>query len=382
MFIYTAKNCLFVSINTRTIVNSEFHLSNERCFSAILYPVFQRATMFLKKTERYAKLFFIISLCGLKIYAVLAFYTFHNAYTYHNSVKGLQDKIKRLAYPDAQTETEIDNNLKLRFILIWSGENETTPTHRIGEGQMPFKKNNCTYNNCIITTDKNLLDGDYRKFDAVVINVTYLKRWKKLEMPILRAQKQKYVFYGLLAAGDFPVCNTKADDYFNWTWSYKIYSDIFAPFIEVKSFRGNVVAPNIDPKWENYSNINLSSISMPRSNHNTSKPRAVAWIMNKCGTRINRMEYVIQLKEELKKLNHSLDIYGCGNLIYEPSDVNELIRRNYYFYLVFEDSMSEDYMTTEILKAYDNHVLPIVLSGADLTRYIIFNFIMGQLQLT
>lgn len=367
MFIYTAKNCLFVSINTRTIVNKEFNLSNEHCIPAILYTVFQRATMFLKKTETYAKVFFIISLCGLKIYAVIAFFSFHNAYKYHNSVIRLQDKIKRLAYPNTHTETEIDNNLKLRFILIWSGENETTPSKLIGEGQMPFKKNNCTFTNCIITTDKNLLDGDYTKFDAVVINVTYLKRWKKLDMPLSRTKKQKYIFYGMRAADDYPVCNTKADDYFNWTWSYKLYSDIFAPYIEVKSLKGNVVAPSIDPKWENYSNFNLSS-TLPVQYHNATKPRAVAWIMNKCGTRINRMEYVKQLKQELKVLNHSLDIYGCKNLIYEPSDVNEMIRRNYYFYLVYEDGLSEDYLTTEILKAYDNHVLPIVISGADLSR--------------
>lgn len=328
--------------------------------------MFQRATMFLKKTETYAKVFFIISLCGLKIYAVIAFYTFHNAYKYHNSVIRLQDKIKNLAYTDAKTETETKTDLKLRFILIWSGENETTPTNFIGEGQTPFKKKNCTYTNCIITTNKKLLDGDYTKFDAVVINVTYLKRWKKLDMPLLRTRKQKYIFYGMLAADDYPVCNNKADDYFNWTWSYKLYSDIFAPFIEVKNLKGKVVAPTVYPKWENY--FNLSSTLIPNQNHYTKKPKAVAWIMNKCGTRISRIEYVKQLKQKLKILNHSLDIYGCGNLIYDPSDVNEIIRRNYYFYLVYEDSLSEDYVTKEIIKAYDNHVLPIVISGADLSR--------------
>lgn len=325
-----------------------------------------KATMFLKKTDTYAKVFFIISLCGLKIYAVIAFYTFHNAYKYHTNVIKLQDRMKKLADPDAHTETEIDKDLKLRYILIWSGENETTPTNLIGEGQMPFKKKFCTYNNCIITTDKNLLDGDYTKFDALVINVTYLKRWKKLDMPLFRTQKQKYIFYGMLSADDYPVCNSKADDYFNWTWSYKLFSDIFAPFIEVKTLTGSVVAPSIDPKWEIYSSFNLSTTLAPVQN--TTKPRAVAWIMNKCGTRINRMEYVKQLKQELKVLNHSLDIYGCGNLMYEPGDVNEIIRRNYYFYLVYEDSLSEDYVTTEILKAYNNHVLPIVISGADLSR--------------
>lgn len=327
---------------------------------------FKRATMFLKKTETYAKVFFIISLCGLKIYALIAFYTFHNAYKYHNSVIRLQDKIKKLAYPDATIETEIDKDLKLRFILIWSARNETAATNHIEEGQTLFKQNNCTYTNCIITTDKHLLDGDYTKFDAVVINVTYLKRWKKLEMPLSRTQKQKYIFYGMLSADDYPVCNKKADDYFNWTWSYKLYSDIFTPFIEVKNLKGKVVAPSINPKWENY--FNLSSTLIPSKNHNITKPRAVAWIMNKCGTRINRIEFVKQLKQELKVLNHSLDIYGCGNLIYEPKDVNEIIRRNYYFYLVYEDSLSEDYVTTEIIKAYDNHVLPIVISGADLSR--------------
>lgn len=330
--------------------------------------MFQRATMFLKKSETYAKVFFIISLCGLKIYALIAFYSFHNAFKTHSSVVRLQDTIKKLAYPDARTETEIDKDLKLRFILIWSGENETNPINYLGEGQEPFKEKNCTFSNCIVTIDKKLLDGDYTKFDAVVINVTYLKRWKKLDLPQLRSQKQKYIFYGMLAAEDYPVCNAKADDYFNWTWSYKLYSDVFSPFIEVKSLKGNVVAPSIDPKWENHFNFSLGSTFTPNQTYNTQKPKAVAWIMNKCGTRINRLQYVKQLKLDLRMLNRSLDIYGCGNLKYNPKKVNEMIRKNYYFYLVFEDSLSEDYVTTEILKAYDNHVLPIVISGADLSR--------------
>lgn len=368
MFIYSAKNCMFMNINIRTIVSKEFDLSNVHCVPAILYPVFQRATMFSKKTKTHAKVFFIISLCGLKIYALIAFYSFHNAFKSHSSVIRLQNKIKMFVNPDARTKTEIDKDLKLRYILLWSRENETNPMNYIGEGQTPFKENNCTYSNCIVTIDKKLLDGDYTKFDAVIINVTYLKRWKKFDLPQIRSQKQKYVFHSMLAADNYPVCNAKADDYFNWTWSYKLYSDIVSPFIEVKNFKGNVVAPRIDPKWDREFNFSLWSTVKSNQSHDVGKPRAVAWVMNKCGTPINRLEEVKLLKLELRELNRSLDIYGCGNIKYDPKKVNEIIGKNYYFYLVFEDSLSEDYLTTEILKAYDNHVLPVVISGADLSR--------------
>lgn len=40
------------------------------------------------------------------------------------------------------------------------------------------------------------------------------------------------------------------------------------------------------------------------------------------------------------------------------------IRKNYYFYLAFEDSISADYITTEVLYAYDNNAVPIVYGGA------------------
>lgn len=311
----------------------------------------------VSKTETFAKLFFLISFTGLLTYVVLAFYTFHTAFTSVTQLRKIQERVKNLPDPNLSSSNDrIDKDLK--YILQWTTKySDVLP---MGEGQHPFIDRNCSFVNCYLTTDKKLLNGDYVNFDSIILDIPLLKSWKLLDLPLARSPRQKYVFYGNASSEDNPICNARADDYFNWTWSYKLYSDIFNPFIEVRDLNNNIVAPNIDVQWI----PNMKYLTKKETDKVMVKTKTVAWRMNKCGARIDRTKYAKELKYELSKLNLTFDIYGCD---FKPCNEGSCLEslKEYLFYLVYEESIAEDYITDEVLKAYDNGAVPIVMSGAD-----------------
>lgn len=325
---------------------------------------FANVTMYVfSKTETFAKLFFIISFTGLFTYVVLAFYTFHTAFTTVTQLRKIQERVKNLPDPDLSNVDRIDKDLK--YILLWTSKDEYVQP--MGEGQHPFIGRNCSYVNCFLTTDKELLNGDYVNFDSIIIDIPVLKLWRLTNLPLTRSPRQKYVFYGNASAADNPICNVRADNYFNWTWSYKMYSDIFSPFIEVRDLKGNIVAPNIEVEWKS----NMKYLTKQETDNLMIRTKIIAWKINNCETKLNRMQYVKELKYELKQQNITFDIYGCDHLpghLPCPEGLCFEYIKEYIFYLVYEESISEDYITDEVLKAYDNGAVPIVIGGADYSK--------------
>ncbi|XP_063831723.1 alpha-(1,3)-fucosyltransferase C-like [Ostrinia nubilalis] len=307
------------------------------------------------KTETFAKLFFLISFTGLIMYAVLAFYTFHTAYT---TVADLEKYNQN--YPIADMNPKVDRfYTDLKYILIW-----TTPEYfqnPLGEGQGPFVKYDCPYYNCYLTTKKDLLNGDYKNFDAVFMDINLLRKWKKMTLPRSRSQTQKYIFHGMRSSDETPICTINADNYFNWTWSYKLSSDIVTPFIEVRDYEGNQIAPRVNVQWKK----DMTKISDVEKEKMKTKTKAVVWVMNSCSTRTNRMVFVKQLRDALREHSLELDIYGCKMFTCPGNDCMKLVERDYYYYLAYEDSNAEDYVTEEVLKAYHHNAVPIVKGGAN-----------------
>lgn len=306
----------------------------------------------VSRTETFAKLFFIVSFTGLFMYVALAFYSFHTAYTTVSQVGKDQD-----SFSEHVDSERFDKDLK--YILLWTDKSQKE--HVNWEGQSPFIENGCSEINCYITTNRTILNQDVRNFDAVIFNISLLLNWSRwpVRLPKGRSPRQKYVFYGMEASDDHPICNLLVDNFFNWTWSYKFHSDIFTPFIEVKDMKGKVVAPSSNVLWSNSLTRTTNSVI------NVTKTRAVAWIMDKCEILSNKMLSILKLKQALKDHNLYLDIYGCGHFQCPQEDCKKMLQRDYYFYLAIEGAMSEDFVSTEVLKAYDNDVVPIVVGGAD-----------------
>lgn len=320
----------------------------------------------VSRRETFAKLFFTLSFFGLIMYIALAFYSFHTAY-----IGVLKTEKTKGALQISLNSQRFEKNFK--YILLW-----TIPglNFHITEGQKIFNDNNCSHQNCYITANKNLLSNDVRNFNAIVFNISILRNWDD-HMPKERFLYQKYVFHSMLAADNFPVCYMKADNHFNWTWSYKLSSDIVTPFIEVRDLSGELIAPKY---WNdsmedtvNYFEVsnekNYSKITNAvDANVNVgNKTKAMMWYTESCNTSIDktRMFYIRRLKQALKALNLTFDIYGCGFEKCPKDGCFKALEKDYYFYLVQEDSCSYDYVTTEVLKGYHHNAVPVVIGGAD-----------------
>lgn len=93
------------------------------------------------------------------------------------------------------------------------------------------------------------------------------------------------------------------------------------------------------------------------------KKETIAWFSSNCKTPSNRKIYATELSKHIK-----IDHYGrCGNLECSrntPSDETkcwDMVEKNYYFYLSFENSICKDYVTEKFWKPSQKFVVPIVL---------------------
>ncbi|XP_053611994.1 3-galactosyl-N-acetylglucosaminide 4-alpha-L-fucosyltransferase FUT3-like [Plodia interpunctella] len=102
------------------------------------------------------------------------------------------------------------------------------------------------------------------------------------------------------------------------------------------------------------------------------KSKAAAWFVSRCISSGRRENFVKKLKPELYKLNLTLDVYGrCGNLKCPRTKEGrcyDMVKKDYYFHLSFENSLSTDYVTEKLLTALNNFAIPVVYGGADYSR--------------
>lgn len=79
------------------------------------------------------------------------------------------------------------------------------------------------------------------------------------------------------------------------------------------------------------------------------KTKIAVWFVSNCRSKSGREKYV----EELKKYI-DVDIYGqCGNkhCAKDEDCFRTIVEPNYYFYLSFENSLCEDYVTEKFYNA-------------------------------
>lgn len=107
---------------------------------------------------------------------------------------------------------------------------------------------------------------------------------------------------------------------------------------------------------------------MQDQNYAENKTKKVAWFVSNCNAKNARLEYAKELQKHIE-----VDIYGrCGNLRCARRDGEQcmdILRRDYKFYLAFENSNCKDYVTEKFfVNALGQNILPIVM-GASVEDY-------------
>lgn len=252
------------------------------------------------------------------------------------------------------------------YMLLWSGGHtsiEDMPFSIMPYGRAAFINRNCTYNNCYMTDDASYFN-DILKFEVILFNVLYTKH--DLELPHTRSESQTYVLVGLEPAGIHKV-NVKMNKFFNIAWTYKLDSDVVFPYIAIKNECDDIIGPKKNMHWIDIKDMNETSLYV--KNKLRKKRIAAAWFASNCDAPNGRLDFVRLLHRELEKYGQRVDTYGmCGNMWCPGDECYAVIESTYYFYLAFENSFSEDYVTEKILTALEHFVVPVVYGGANYTR--------------
>lgn len=99
-----------------------------------------------------------------------------------------------------------------------------------------------------------------------------------------------------------------------------------------------------------------------------SKQKSAAWFVSHCNAYSNRDGLVRKLQQFA-----DVDIYGkCGTLSCKrwSNECDEMLNTTYRFYLAFENSLCMDYLTEKVYDTINHLVIPVIYSGADISRFL------------
>lgn len=259
--------------------------------------------------------------------------------------------------------SEKDNSMI--YILTWA-TSHLTPAPDSEKGQLYFINKRCLFQNCFLTNNQSYFN-DIRQFDAILFHAVSVHE-PELALPATRLESQKYIFMSNEPSVLYPI-KTHYNGFFNYTFTYILHSDMTWRFFIVKDKEGKVIAPKHDVNWIDVKDMKSTSNKIVQKLQNKSK--AAAWFVSHCETPSQREVFVRKFNEELKDYKLTVDTFGdCGNLGCTNEQCPILVENDYYFYLVFENSMCRDYVTEKVLVATKHFAVPIVYGGANYSRYV------------
>ncbi|CAH1790908.1 unnamed protein product [Owenia fusiformis] len=257
-------------------------------------------------------------------------------------------------YNTSTQNSDIRNTTKswnIKTILIWNPQYKHS-------GMSNITCDNC---HCVVTENRSLLNFS----SAVIISSnTIMKQYLQKRtfsglLPNSRENDQIWIFASLEAPPSLQMWQTvdeknEITKLFNWTMGYHRNSDIWNPY-------GYYNGSHIKYK-ETIIDIKQWSIQ-PDTNFAENKTKLVFSAISNCITSSRREVYIHDLQHYT-----SVDIYGrCGDLFCEQNtSCEDEFYKPYKFYLAFENSICEDYVTEKLWRALVKwNVVPIVLGGAD-----------------
>lgn len=268
-------------------------------------------------------------------------------------------------------------NNSLIYILLWKTPH-FTPALDAATGQEYFINNNCRFKNCFATTDRTLL-RDLRDFDVILFNMISIHRLPFSALPSVRSPNQKYILMSNEPAQMYSLQQVY-NGYFNYTFTYKLDSDVTWRFFLIKNNKGEIIGPKKEMHWMDIKNMKPITTKIKRKLRN--KKTAAAWFVSHCETESQREQIVEKLITYLQfTFDLRVDVYGkCANIWHKNNtscgprlseNCYALIESDYYFYLAFENSFCEDYVTEKILTAIQHYAVPVVYGGANYSRFVI-----------
>ena len=237
-----------------------------------------------------------------------------------------------------------ERGLKFRKkILIWNTDNKGVKGRKA--------MTSCPVPNCEMVTDRAELNSS----DAVVWLTFALKKYIN-DQPAYRIPNQRWVLYTREPPYEIlSQLDRQFDNKFDLLSYHRTDADI--PYTY-----GYLSELNDTEKGQ----VKLGV------NHATGRSGLVVWFVSHCHTTSFREMYVEELQKIIK-----VDVYGgCGRLKCGETGIHNYnttcveIKLKYKFYLAFENSICQDYITEKLWWALEEGIVPIVLGGADYSKFI------------
>lgn len=236
----------------------------------------------------------------------------------------------------------INQTKPFKYILSWTAADKSASSiFSFQEGTDPFQ--NCKIKTCFATSNKSLLPVE--EYDAILFYAPVFT--KKDGIPLTRTRSQKYVFVNMEppVPQDRQRLHFAAKNFYNWTMTYRLDSDIY---------KSNWYVVQKKTKYK-----------MPDMNFIKSRKKSVAWLASNCDRNDTRNKFV-------KKLNKYIpvDVYGsCGNMTCPASgDCYRMLEKNYKFLLSLERFYCRDYTSDALLSAMEKNLVPIVYGGGNYVK--------------
>ncbi|KAF1529787.1 Alpha-(1,3)-fucosyltransferase 5, partial [Eudyptes sclateri] len=195
----------------------------------------------------------------------------------------------------------------------------------------PFNFINCSVPYSIPNCHFTVNHSWSQKADAVIMHHRDVYRATEGLAQLPRLPSQLWIWFNLESPSHSP--NLRAmDNLFNLTMSYRRDSDIYTPYGE------------------------LQLLSQPQPLSIPPKTKLVAWVVSNWKADSPRVKYYEELKKHI-----TVDVYGKQHL---PLPRDKLLPTvsQYKFYLAFENSQHEDYITEKLWNnALSSGTVPVVL---------------------
>ncbi|XP_053405988.1 4-galactosyl-N-acetylglucosaminide 3-alpha-L-fucosyltransferase 9-like [Mercenaria mercenaria] len=199
------------------------------------------------------------------------------------------------------------------------------------------------YSNCKQSFDRSL----FNLSRAVVFNLPHSGIARSPPVVAdLRNPNQVWVFFTLESPLHLnPIYKSPEwHNVFNWSWTYHPNADVFHPY--------GVLIKKQKLPHRNYSGIFKK------------KTKFAAWLVSNCNAPSSRTDYVNILKRYV-----DVDVFGrCGQQA--PENIESVISEKYKFYLGFENSLCENYMTEKVFHYYKLDVITVLRGNTKYQDYL------------
>ena len=201
------------------------------------------------------------------------------------------------------------------------------------------------HENCVFHWDRDRINQS----DAVMMKSELFI--EKDEIPERYSPSQKWIFYVWEVAKEQLVPQHSIyDNHFNLTMTYAKDSDIYFPYGQCTEI--NVTKSKMDDEIQT---------KMKK------KDRLAAWMVSACDTIGQRENYIRDLMRHIP-----IDVYGeCGNRTCAKDRACNTYLTRYKFYLAFENSLCDEYITEKLWKSFEFFRVPVVYGGLEAYKAVL-----------